>query len=108
LEKLRSRSVHSPVFIFSDDVKWCRENYKESEELTVVGDEHAGPRSSLHLWLMTLCQHFVIANSSFSWWAAWLGENPNKIVVRPLRWFQTPELRDIDICPLGWLIIPND
>lgn len=108
LKELRARGATGPVFIFSDDVKWCRDNFKESDKFVVVGDEHAGPCSSLHFWLMTLCQSFVIANSSFSWWAAWLGENPNKIVVRPSQWIQASEFRDADICPPSWIKVSNE
>jgi len=106
LAQLRSRGVHGRVFVFSDDLKWCRENLN-SAELTVVGEEHAGPRASTYFWLMTLCKHFVISNSSFGWWAAWLSESPHKTVIRPAPWFQAPEVREFDICPPGWLSIPK-
>jgi hypothetical protein len=108
LAELRARGINRPVYIFSDDINWCRENFPESDELTVVGDEHAGPRSATHFWLMTLCRDFVIPNSSFSWWAAWLSDSPNKTVIRPSRWFRAPELRDVDICPAAWLKVSNE
>lgn len=108
LLEMRARNPQAPVFIFSDDVKWCRENFAKTEQITVVGEEHAGPRSSHHFWLMTLCKHFVIPNSTFSWWAAWLSENPQKIVVRPSRWFRAAELKDADICPASWIKVSNE
>jgi hypothetical protein len=107
LQELKSRGVSGRVFVFSDDVKWCRENFT-SHEFTVVGDEHSGPRASLHLWLMSLCKNFVICNSTYSWWAAWLSENPNKIVIRPSRWFKLPEWRNLDICPPSWIKVSNE
>lgn len=108
LEKLRSLGSSVRVFVFSDDSAWCHENFKPADGFTVVGQEHAGPRASTHLWLMTLCQHFLIANSSFAWWAAWLGQDSNKIVIRPSRWFRAPELKDAEICPPSWLEVSND
>jgi hypothetical protein len=52
---------------------------------------------------MTLCRHFVIANSSFSWWAAWLSDASNKLVMRPRRWFQDHRYHNADVCPPDWI-----
>jgi hypothetical protein len=51
---------------------------------------------------MSLCKHNIIANSSFSWWAAWLNVNPNKIVIAPERWFNNKSLANQDILPDSW------
>jgi hypothetical protein len=56
---------------------------------------------------MTLCSHFVIPNSSFGWWAAWLCQNEAKLVARPAQWFQAPEAADVDICPASWIKVAN-
>jgi hypothetical protein len=96
------------VFVFSDDVDWCRENVGHWPGTTVVQHEHAGERFSTYFWLMTLCQHFIIPNSTFAWWAAWLASSPQKVVVRPAHWFRAPELHDIDICPASWLKVENE
>lgn len=106
LQMIRERNSIDKIFVFSDDVEWCRANFPQSEALIVVGDAHSGHRSSVHLWLMSLCKHFVIANSSFSWWAAWLGDHPDKIVVRPSRWFLSEDLSKVDICPSSWISVP--
>jgi len=108
LTKLQSLAVSGRIFVFSDDEAWCRENFRDTSQFQIVGNEHAGPRASTHLWLMTLCRHFLIPNSSFSWWAAWLSENPGKIVLRPSQWLQAPELFDVDICPPPWIKISNE
>lgn len=81
-------SVHDPhLFIFSDDIPWCRANLSLSSEHTFV--ESSNPSSGcIDLDLMRLCKHFIIANSSFSWWGAWLSEHSHKQVFAPARWFR--------------------
>jgi len=108
IAKLRSLGISGKIFVFSDDEGWCRENFRDTSQFHIVGNEHAGLRASTHLWLMALCRHFLIANSSFSWWAAWLSDNPSKIVVRPSQWFQAQDLKDIDICPPDWIKVSGE
>jgi hypothetical protein len=55
--------------------------------------------------LMSMCQHHIIANSSFSWWGAWLNANPNKIVIGPKKWFACNQFDTSDILPSGWIKI---
>ena len=71
-------------FVFSDDMLWAKNNL-EIENVTYV--EHCSiPHEDIYL--MSLCDHNIIANSSFSWWAAWLNENYNKVVIAPKKWFK--------------------
>lgn len=80
--------VASPhFFIFSDDIAWCRGNLKPPGPTTYVDDASKGPKASFHLHLMSLCKHNIIANSSFSWWGAWLNQNSEKLVVGPRQWY---------------------
>lgn len=98
--------VSNPNFyIFSDDIEWCRANIKIEHPVTIVDHTHAGKKFADYLQLMTACKHIIIPNSSFAWWAAWLNNNPNKIVVAPLKWFNDPALDSSDIIPKGWLRI---
>jgi hypothetical protein len=56
---------------------------------------------------MTRCQHFIIPNSTFAWWAAWLGEKQGTLIYAPERWFGTDELDYSDVVPERWLKVPN-
>lgn len=94
-------------FVFSDDPDWCRDNLKLPGETSFVGSEYNGPRFFNKFWLMSQCKHFIIPNSSFGWWAAWLANHPVKQVLRPSNWFRAPEVRDVDICPSSWVKIAN-
>jgi hypothetical protein len=91
-------------FIFSDDLGWARLNIDflgMANFVQVEGDA----RDTEELHLMSLCQHHIIANSSFSWWAGWLGSNPQKIVIAPQRWFND-QSRDIThLFPDSWMLI---
>jgi len=105
LSELRGRGATGRGFVFSDDVEWCRDNFGNRGDLTIVGEEHAGPRFSTKLWLMSLCRHFVIPNSSFGWWAAWLARGEHKMVVSPLNWLANPNIDTSDLIPPDWIRI---
>jgi hypothetical protein len=85
------------VFIFSDDTQWCHENFPQ--DFTFV----QGTNKYEDLRLMSSCNHAVIANSSFSWWGAWLQQKLDGIVVAPKRWFADPNLDSSDIVPSRWV-----
>ena len=87
-------------FIFSDDPAWVEKNLVMDYPITIM-NQNGVIRDYEDLYLMSLCQHFIIANSSFSWWAAWLSTNVNKIVVAPKKWFAT-EADPLDLIPENW------
>jgi len=91
------------IFVTSDDVPWCRENLHLPYPTHFLDHDWAGPRFSHYLELMRACRHFVIPNSTFSCWAAWLGEFPGKVVVGPVRWFSDPSIETRDLFPPGWI-----
>ncbi|MFD0930369.1 alpha-1,2-fucosyltransferase [Methylophilus glucosoxydans] len=91
-------------FVFSDDIGWAKENLNYLNNVIFV-DHNSGKNSYEDMILMAACKHHVIANSSFSWWGAWLGSNPEKVVIAPLNWF-ADNSRDIsDLCPPSWYLI---
>lgn len=97
-----TKTVTAPhFFVFSDDPDWCRENLRTQHAVTFVSDNKS-LKDYEELWLMSLCKHHVIANSSFSWWGAWLGRHPGKMVFAPEPWFQTRERDTRDLIPEGW------
>lgn len=94
--------VDRPVFfIFSDDLDWVRKNLKINFSCKYV-DHNQGAESYNDMRLMSLCRHHIIANSSFSWWAAWLNPSSEKIVVSPKKWF-TRRVDVQDLIPDGWV-----
>jgi hypothetical protein len=105
LEIISEKTNPEHVFIFSDDAAWCEENLKLSMPYTIVGDEYAGPKYSTKLHLMTLCRHFIIPNSSYGWWAAWLSNHASKTVVAPLEWFKDKSMSSVDLVPQSWIRI---
>lgn len=84
--------------MFSDDIKWCKENIK-GYNIHYIEESI----DYLNIYLMSLCSNNIIANSSFSWWGAWLNENPNKKVIAPTQWFgDNKKLNTKDLLPTEW------
>lgn len=81
--------INSPLFfVFSDDIQWCEDNIKGDNIIYVDSSEDDSYEDYYDFYLMTKCKHNIIANSTYSWWAAWLNENNSKIIVCPDRWYQ--------------------
>jgi hypothetical protein len=94
-----SKKIH--IYIFSDEIDWCRENIKfPGTPTTYVGYEYKGQKFEVYLRLMSLCKYFLIPNSTFGWWAAWLSDYRGKVVVAPRQWYANAE-KD-NIVPQSW------
>jgi hypothetical protein len=103
---LMRRQVDNPVFIFfSDDLEWCKSRFTGPDILFF--EEKGWEKDYLQLFLMSRCKHQVIANSSFSWWSAWLNNNPDKIVIRPETPFKDTTLLYESYYPSNWVILKN-
>ena len=87
-------------FLFSDDAEWTRQNILPWVPRAVVAGPHA--REEEDLRLMSLCRYHITANSSFSWWGAWLSQNADKIVYAPKKWFAGADLDTSDLIPASW------
>lgn len=92
-------------FIFSDDIDWVKENLDVQNAIYIESKEKRLPHEDIYL--MSLCSHNIIANSSFSWWGAWLNQNKNKIVIAPKRWFVDEKMQkqSRDIVCESWIKI---
>lgn len=102
LEQLQRLFPGATLFFFSDDPNWVRANIQTSLPHAFV--QTTGPDADVDdLQLMSLCHHHVIANSSFSWWGAWLNANPDKVVIAPQRWFANKPWDTKDLLPPGWI-----
>jgi hypothetical protein len=89
---------YDKIFVFADDINWCKENFKFKNMIFMEGFTDIQD-----LYLMSYCKNNIIANSSFSWWGAWLNKNINKKVISPRSWFGSHvELSDLDIIPQKW------
>jgi hypothetical protein len=105
LKYLKERVSAPHVFIFSNDVEWCRTELDFDVPTTYVSGSFDPP---VDFYLMSACKHFIIANSTFSWLAAYLGQSPDKIVVEPKRFFadfshKFPGIPEPDLGVEGWV-----
>ncbi len=91
------------LYIFSDDIAWVK-NELQFDFPCVYVEHNVGKKSFEDLMIMKACKHNIIANSSFSWWGAWLGEQQDKIVVAPLGWFKKG-ISSKDLVPERWVRI---
>ena len=101
---LNKRIQNPTYFIFSDDIAWVKANLK-IPNCTFV-DYNNGKHSYIDMYLMSICKHNIIANSTFSWWGAWLNKNENKIVIAPERWLNSVE--SPGIFPNDWIKMEVD
>lgn len=94
------------IYVFSDDPKWVNENIiaQLAPAVTVSSPGISGAEDII---LMSLCNHHIIAHSSFSWWGAWLNQNPDKIVLRPKRWYKK-DIDTRDLTPASWIQVDNN
>lgn len=103
LDLLLPKCSRPEVFVFSDDPEWAKKNIKTSVPTCYIS-HNSSEKSYDDLRLMTFCLHNIIANSSFSWWGAWLGQQEGKVVCRPEKWFANAPWTSEDLLPNKWII----
>ena len=98
-----TKKIKNPMFyIFSDDIDWCVNNLKIDYPHFFVDHTYKGNKFSSYLKLMSSCKNFIIPNSTFAWWAAWLNQNEEKIVYVPNNWFNVNYMNTDGLIPLNW------
>ncbi|MDO8208683.1 MAG: alpha-1,2-fucosyltransferase [Gallionella sp.] len=101
IQHVSEQAQNPHFFVFSDDIAWVKNNLKIDYPHQYV-EHNYGEESYNDMRLMSMCKHHIIANSSFSWWGAWLNPRADKIVVAPKRWFASQtDVRDL--LPQGWV-----
>ncbi len=105
IKRLESLTDKISVYVFSDDISWCKKQLKFDHPTYFVEDDYAGVKCASQFYLMRSCRNFIIPNSSFSWWTAWLGNDKNKIVIAPERWFTDAHRNSSDVIPASWISV---
>lgn len=103
IDLIQQKTEAPRYFIFSNDVTWCKNNLGLSGAVYIEGNE--GENSFRDMQLMSLCRHNIIANSSFSWWGAWLNNFQDKTVIAPEKWFNDANINTEDLIPNSWITI---
>lgn len=105
IKTLMGRGITSSphFYIFSDDIGWAKANFKLDYPITYV--ENKIDHDYEDMRLMNTCKYHIVANSTFSWWGAWLATNPDKIVIAPNRFMQRVNKPNYDIYPDSWILV---
>jgi hypothetical protein len=105
---LIAQSTHTQkltVFVFSDDIEWAKNNIHSDDEHTFHFVSSPEIKDHEELILMSQCSNNIIANSTFSWWAAWLNQSESKIVIAPKQWLKDRTASDLEITPENWILL---
>jgi hypothetical protein len=101
VQALLERADVDRYFVFSDDLAWARKNLRLPRPAVFVDGHAQAPE--IDLFIMTHCLHHIGSNSSFSWWAAWLGRQPGGVAIAPARWFAASRLASTHPAPAAWV-----
>lgn len=102
-KRIESVITTAHYFVFSDDIEWCKHHFSFLGNLVSFVETHAFSTWE-DMYLMSLCRHHIIANSTYSWWSAWLNQTPEKIVIAPVNWFANDSSHNqTNIIPGDWV-----
>ncbi len=107
IEYIKNNTKKPKFYIFSDNFNWVEKYLKDYDFNLINWNLPYGPKSYIDMQLMSVCKHNIIANSTYSWWGAWLNNNPEKIVIGPRKWFSDngPKYDINDLYPPSWIIL---
>lgn len=105
VERITKKTNDPTLFIFSDDIQWVMAHFESEFPMVFIEQSDEGLHSDFRL--MSICKHNIIANSTYSWWAAWLNENENKTVIAPEKWYehQRSQVHVSDLLPKEWITL---
>lgn len=104
--KFIRENIKSPkFFVFSNEIQWAKDNLGLGNDTVYVeGNEKS---AEIDIYLMSQCRHHIVANSTFSWWGAWLKANKTGLTIAPAPWFDTNKLPTSDLLPSNWIMLPK-
>lgn len=107
IKYIKAKVDNPHYFVFSNDIRWCRENLTDLmfNDIYSFVENNDTKNNYIDMQLMACCKHNIIAHSSFSWWATWLNCNPDKKVVAPLRWINSPDIKESRPQLKDWILI---
>ena len=105
LDLTKKNIINPKFFFFLDYIKWVKNNFKGENFFYIDNNNHELKKPFKDLFLMKNCKHNIIANSTFSWWGAWLNESSNKIVITPKYWSSNRKSDSTDLIPPQWIIL---
>ena len=100
----KSLNKNFTIFAFSDDPEWVFKNLKLPMDIQFI-EHNSSKKNYEDLRLMSQCNHNIIANSSFSWWGAWLNKSPKRTIISPKEWYIDKNIKNMDIIPNNWIKI---
>jgi hypothetical protein len=103
INAIMQKTETQTFFFFSDEINWVKENLGNHKNFYYIEPSYNEESAIQELYLMSLCSDFIIANSTFSWWGAWLGTSKNKIVIYPEKWMANLNSLNTDLMPNEWI-----
>lgn len=104
MQQMRACIPGAEFYVFSDDTDWAKTKFGDSEDVSIVASDHSAPAWN-DMARMSRCQHFIISNSSYSWWASYLGKTGDSVILAPEFWFPGKPTRELPLyCP-DWRLL---